>query len=113
MIKKTDTIIEVRGIKAEIQADLTMIMRHLVKSCGFKNEDIDECVRMSRLSEEEVKAETLKAIKGLFEGIGAKGSDEKPEEKKADDKATQPDGEEADDFLKKLADIVEKALKEN
>jgi len=112
MIKKTDTIIEVRGFKAEIQADLTVIMRHLVKSCGFKNEDIDECVRMSRLTEEEVKAETLKAIKGLFEGIRGSGSDEKPEEKKADDKATQPD-DPSDDFMKKLADVVEKALKEN
>ena len=113
MIKKTDTVIEVRGTGSAIMADLTVIMRHLVKSCGFKNEDIDECVRMSRLTEEEVKAETLKAIKGLFEGIRDSGSDEKPEEKKADDKATQPDGEEDGDFLKKLADIVEKALKEN
>ena len=113
MIKKTDTTIEVRGTKAKIMTDLTMIMRHLIESGNFTNEDIDECVRISRQTEEEVKAETLKAIKGFFEGIRDFGSDEKPEEKKADDKATQPDGEGDGDFLKKLADIVEKALKEN
>ena len=112
MIKKTDTIIEVRGTGSTIMADLTVIMRHLVKSCGFKNEDIDECVRMSRLTEEEAKAETLKAIKGLFEGIRDSGSDEKTEEKKPDSKVPQPD-DSSDDFMKKLADIVEKALKEN
>lgn len=112
MIKKTDTIIEVRGTKARIMADLTMIMRHLIESGNFTDDDIDECVRVSRQTEEEVKAETLKAIKGFFEGIRDFGSDEKPEEKKTDDKATQPD-DPSDDFMKKLADIVEKALKEN
>lgn len=112
MIKKTDTVIEVSGTKARIMTDLTMIMRNLVESGNFTIEDIDECVRMSRLTEDEVKAEALNAIAGLFEGIGAKGSDEKPEEKKADDKATQPDVP-SDDFLKKLAEVVEKALKEN
>lgn len=101
MIKKTDMAIEVRGSKATIMADLTVIMRNLVKSGSFTNEDIDECVRTSRLTEEEVKAETLKAIKGLFGGNKDFDSDEKP------------DGEAADDFLRKLADIVEKALKEN
>lgn len=113
MIKKTDTTVEFRGTKSKIMTDLTMIMRSLIESGSFTNDDVDECVRMSRLTEEEAKAETLKAIKGLFEGIRDSGSDEKPEEKKADDKATQPDGEEDGDFLKKLADIVEKALKEN
>ena len=113
MIKKTDTTFEVRGTKPNIMADLVIIMRNLVESCGFTNEDIDECVRVSRQTKEEAKAEALKAIKGLFEGVRGFGSDEKPEEKKADDKATQPDSEEDGDFLKKLADIVEKALKEN
>ena len=112
MIKKTDTTLEVRGIKAEIQTDLTMIMRNLAESCGFTNEDIDECVRMSRLTNEEAKAEALKAIKGLFEGVRNSGSDEKTEEKKPDSKVPQPDVP-SDDFMKRLADIVEKALKEN
>ena len=113
MIKKTDTTFEVSGTKPKIMTDLTMIMRHLIESGNFTNEDIDECVKASRKTEEEIKEEALKTIKGFFKEIRDFGSDEKPEEKKADDKVPQPDGEEDDDFLKKLADIVEKALKEN
>lgn len=113
MIKKTDTTFEMSGNPARILTDLTMIMRNMAESGKFTNKDIDMCVRLSRQTEEEAKAEALKSIKGLFEGIRDFDSDKKPEEKKADDKATQPGGEEDDDFLKKLADIVEKALKEN
>lgn len=112
MIKKTDTTVEFRGTKSRIMTDLTMIMRSLIESVSFTNDDIDECVRMSRLTEEEAKAEALKAIKGLFEGVRDSGSDEKTEEKKPDSKVPQPD-DSSDDFMKKLADIVEKALKEN
>ena len=111
MIKSDFGTVVVNGAKPIILAEFTTLIMAL-RDGGVSDAEIDRCVERAKKPREERAAESKNRMEDAIKSIFG-GSDEKPEEKKADDKATQPGGEEDDDFLKKLADIVEKALKEN
>jgi hypothetical protein len=102
MIKSDFGTVVVKGEKPIILAEFSTIVLAL-RNGGFSDAEIDRCVERTKKPKEELAAERKKHMEDVIKSMFGD----------SDDKATQPDGEENDDFFKKLADIVEKALKEN
>lgn len=72
MLKTVQNGVFVKGSSLELMADLTMIIRAVVEAGALDYEDVKECVKASKLSEEEMKAESEKLMKEneeLFEDI--------------------------------------------
>lgn len=105
MIKKTDTTFEASGSTAKIMSDLAMIMRRLVERGVLEDKDIDECVRVSRLSDKEIEERAREIAKKKLDAIirGCSGSVNK----------AKTDAEPlADDPAKQIVDVVTKAVRE-
>lgn len=116
MISSKNGEVFVYGRRDEVFADLAMLLRGLREGgMAITDDEIAKCVKVSKMTEEEIDAEKERLEKRaneLLKELSNLCPGNKPEEKKADDKVPQPD-DPSDDFMKKLADIVEKALKEN
>ena len=67
MLKIKEGKIKVKGEKPEVMADNTTIIEYLVGEGHLTKEDVDFCVKLSRMSHEQ-KAEL--AMSMMFEEIG-------------------------------------------
>lgn len=57
----------ISGAKEVLMGEFTMLLRSLKNSHIFDDEDIEECVKTSKMSVEDVKAENERLIKELVD----------------------------------------------
>ena len=59
---------KVEGDKPSVKAEVTTLLEFLVSECSFTDEDIDDCVKMSRMDIKEKMDMVLeKMFKALFD----------------------------------------------
>ena len=73
MIRVDDKCVEIRGDKTKLVANLTQIINVLFNEEVMDKSDIDECVRVASLSEEELKAETANNFERAWQKAIEKG----------------------------------------
>lgn len=73
MIKVDDKCVEIRGKKMTLMANLTQIINVLFNDEVMDKSDIDECVRVASLSDEELKAETVNGFESAWQKAMEKG----------------------------------------
>lgn len=73
MIRVDDKCVEIRGDKTKLMANLTQIINVLFNEEVMDKSDIDECVRVASLSEEELKAETANNFERAWQKAIEKG----------------------------------------
>ena len=73
MIRVDDKCVEIRGDKTKLMANLSQIINVLFNEEVMDKSDIDECVRVASLSEEELKAETANNFEKAWQKAMEKG----------------------------------------
>lgn len=78
MIKTKEGEIEIKGDKASLMADLTIILKELSNKHALSESDIDLCVKTSRKSETDIASLSILGMLGdllLNEGATKKGEE--------------------------------------
>lgn len=70
MIKVDDGKVSIPGAKVDIQAELSLICGVLIGENFLSKDEIDECVRVGKLSPEELHAEIEKKLRQLKDTLG-------------------------------------------
>ena len=70
MIKcDTDGVVEIRGRKFELMAELSVIIRELRNMRVLTDDDVKDCLEQASKSDEELSKEINDMIKELFDSI--------------------------------------------
>lgn len=70
MIKVDEGKVSILGSKVDIQAELAHICRILINEDFLSKDEIEECVRVGGLSQEELDAEIENELRQLKELVG-------------------------------------------
>ena len=69
MLKVNSGITEISGTKETVLAELTVLMQTLVKQEVCTLDDIDECVKLSKKTEEELKKDILDILLKMLDSL--------------------------------------------
>ena len=70
MLKSSKGMTEIEGSKINLFAEYAVLTRSLLQKEIFNMDDINECIKLAQMSDEELNKETLESFMELIKELG-------------------------------------------
>ncbi len=69
MLRAHDGEVEIHGKKLDLQCELTHLINRLIKCEALTEKEVDECVKMAKLSDEQLSAKLEQVLNKWLERL--------------------------------------------